>query len=303
MRQLSMLENLNILKDISISNIFLLILIIIMIILIIIFSSTNRMNVKRKRKFYISFYVIGISLIIIKFFKYISPMFDYMMNNFFDVFFFPNLAVYLAGIISVNVILWITTLNGKESRIIKIINSIVWAIIHYIFVVFLITVNNDKLDVLSQSSIYTNEKTLAIIEISSIIFVSWIMFLVIYNLIKKVIYKKKGLSVEQITVYSKKIAEKTVDNKIRMVEPPYFVRMISKNKPKVSKKEMSKECLAYEKALTLEDYKLVLQILKEEKEKEKHSVVVIPQKSVESQNKVIDQPKLSTLRDLYKSIS
>ena len=335
MKPLTMLENLNILKDIVTSSALYIVMIVIGLFLIMFISRTTRMNVKMKRKFYIMFYLIAVVALIGIYYKDLSNMFDYMMNNLFVILCFPNLASYLAAIIITNIILWITTLNGKEDTTTKIVNSSIFVILHYLMILLLITIHKNKLDIFSQSSIYTNEQAKALITISSVIFITWIIFTIIYKIVRKVIYNRKGMELNQVVVYTNEPVLAKEKNQIDFVEAPAFIRrgytpkpaiaptitkaepviipitkeeekkeVIVEEKPKEEKKVIkTKEMLAYEEALTLEDYKLLLNLLKAQKEKIKEQTRDVVISDEDRRQSMAVQSKLGELQDLYKSIS
>lgn len=279
MSNMSFLDKIKILGDvISSSNIFI-IAIVIFIILGFLFITTNKSNYKSSRKVYILMYLAIILVIFITYNSSLSKMFDYMMNNFFIVVYFPNLAIYLAAIIATNIITWISIFDFKNSKILKIINVVVFCIIHYLLVLILNIITEKGLDVFTQTSIYGNKQVLALIELTSTIFVVWIIFLIVYKLIKKWLVKEsQSLSIET----------KNVLNDINKLECPYTVKgTIKKEKPK------SQTPTIYDNLLTLDDYKLLLNILKEQKLKQQEEVV-----KIESD----EQSKFMELQALYKSI-
>ena len=332
MKPVTLIENLNIIKDMISSSTLFIVLLAIACFVIMFISRTTRINAKIKRKIYIGVYLVGSISLIALYYKSLSTMFDYMMNNLFVIFCFPNLACYLASLIVVNIVLWITTLNGKEDTTTKVVNSSVFVILHYLLILFLITASKEKLDLFSQNSIYGNDQAVAIIEISSMLFILWVVFTIIYKIVRTVIYKRKGMELNQVVVYTTQ--EETVEEKeekIRMVEAPAFIRrgytpkpaiaptitkaepvIIPLDKPNTIEVEAkveeepkvikTKEQLAYEEALTLEDYKLLLNLLKAEKEKMKERTrdVVIEDNRKRERN---IESRLGELQDLYKSVS
>ncbi len=332
MKPVTLIDNLNIIKDMVSSSTLFIVLLAISCFAIMFISRTTRINAKIKSKIYIGVYLVAVISLIALYYKSLSTMFDYMMNNLFVIFCFPNLACYLASLIVLNVVLWITTLNGKEDTITKVVNSSVFVILHYLLILLLITANKEKLDLFSQNSIYGNDKEVAIIEISSMIFILWITFTIIYKLVRTVIYKRKGMELNQVVVYTSEpdiVEEK--EEKIRMVEAPAFIRrgytpkpaiaptitkaepvIIPLDKPNTIEVEAkveeepkvikTKEQLAYEEALTLEDYKLLLNLLKAEKEKMKERTRDVVIKDDRKRERNIES-RLGELQDLYKSVS
>jgi len=279
MSNMSFLDKIKILGDvISSSNIFI-IAIVIFIILGFLFATTNKSNYKSSRKVYILMYLAIISIIFITYNSSLSKMFDYMMNNFFIAVYFPNLAIYLAAIIATNIITWVSIFNFKNSKIIKVINVVVFCIIHYLLVLILNIITDKGLDVFTQTSIYGNKQLLALIELTSTLFVVWIIFLVVYKLIKKWLEKQSESSVTE---------NKTILNDINKLESPSTVKgTIKKEKQKVQAP------IIYDNLLTLDDYKLLLNILKEQKQRQQEEL---------ARNESDEQSKFMELQALYKSI-
>ena len=130
-----------------------------------------------------------------------------MMNNFFIAIYFPNLAIYLAAIITVNIIFLVSVFKNNISRFIKNLNIIVFAIMNYLLALILNVVHSNKLDVFTQTSVYGNKEAQALIELSSTIFLIWIFFLVVYKMI--MIYQGKmnpvdAYRVEKVVVEKRK---------------------------------------------------------------------------------------------------
>lgn len=191
MSRLSLLDKLKILGDVvSSSNIFV-VAIVIMVSLGIILIATSIKTKKTNRVIYIAIYgsIIIVSLIFYR--EELFNMFDYMMNNFFIAIYFPNLAIYFAAIIATNVILCISIFNKKISKLIKTVNIVMFCIIHYLLFLTINIVIKSKLDIFSQVSIYQNKNALALIELSSTVFITWILFLIIYKIIRFYQQKKE----------------------------------------------------------------------------------------------------------------
>ena len=68
------------------------------------------------------------------------------MNNFFIVLYFPNIAVYLAAIIIANIILLVSVFGFKTPKLVKTINVIVYAIIHYLLALVLNVITKNEIN-------------------------------------------------------------------------------------------------------------------------------------------------------------
>lgn len=247
--------------------------------------STNNKKSKKMKNIFLMIYLFIIGSIIYMYHTNLANMFDYMMNNLFIVIYFPNLAVYLAAIITTNIIMWISIFSNKTPNFIKNINVALYSMITYLLILILNVIKENKLDVFTQSSVYGNATAQALIELSSILFIIWIAFLTIYKIIKTIIVRSKEISVQQKV--ERQVIERKAPKPYRQIQPPYIVKA-NMNTIKVEKNESQK----YDDLLTLDDYKLLLNILREQKEKE--------QREKDRQARIDkEQAKFRELQSLY----
>ena len=184
MSKLSLLDKLKVLGDVTSSSGLFIIAIIILIALAILLITTSTKTKKISKSICIIIYS---AIIIISFLFYreeLFELFDYMMNNFFIAIYFPNLAIYFAAVVITNIILWISVFNRKINKWIRTINTIMFCVIHYLLILIINIMVTNKLDIYDQTSIYQNQNAQAMIELSSTIFIVWILFLAIYKLIR-----------------------------------------------------------------------------------------------------------------------
>ncbi len=228
MANTTILEKLKIIYEVSASSKIFIAVIAFIGILAIIALTTNKRNIKRIKNLYATLYLGIAALIIILFHDSLGKMFDYMMNNFFIAVYFPNVAIYLAAIIITNIILCCTIFNLKTSKLIKTINITAYSIIHYLLALVLSIIKNNELDVFEQTSIYGNKSAQALIELSSAIFMVWLVFLTFYKIIRH--YQLKG---EKEPLKSKVIVKKVrklPDNIIKVQAPVYVQARPKKEK-------------------------------------------------------------------------
>ena len=291
MSKLSFVDKIKIFIEVSKSSYLYLLVAAILIGLGIVFLTTNRTNAERNKKIYIICSIFIMSLLIIFYHGPLGNIFDYMMNNLFVAIYFPNLAIYLAAIIAMNVIVWISIFNFKTSEIIKRVNIIIYILMNYLLALILNIINSNKLDVFKQSSVYKNNNATALIELSSLLFIIWIIFLVLYKIILIYVRKDYKPMVKKVIVRTK---EKILpDNYKPITVPQYIYGSISKQAQKEQNKlnpiseiekiylETPKETTMQlnnrltediEDKLTLEDYKLLLKMLKEQKKNKKTKI-------------------------------
>ena len=269
MSKISLVEKWGILLEVTKSSYWFLLIIALLSILGIMLLNTNKKTKNRNKIIYIAFSSIIVVLVIIMYHGPITNIFDYMMNNFFIAIYFPNLAIYFAALIIMNIILWISLFHKKTSDIIKKTNIIVYILMNYLLILILSIINKENLDVFTQSSVYNNKNATALIELSSLLFIVWIIFLIIYKVILNYLTKDEKEKIKKIIVT--KAVKILPDNFEPIHVPNYSYGNMSKKKKEISEKEYQenkKLTQKFENLLTVDDYKLLLKILKEQKEKE-----------------------------------
>lgn len=312
MSKLSFLDKLRILFDLSKSSVLYLIILIALISLGIVLISNNRKNEKRNKTIYISISVFILFTLIIMYHSSLGNMFQYMMENFFVVLYFPNLAIYLSALIATNIILWISIFSYKSSKQIKTLNTIVYIIMNYLLALLLNVINKNNLDIFTKKSVYTNENATALIELSSTLFFTWIIFLIIYKII--LIYLRKDYKPKVKKILIKKRVKKLPENFLPVTSPSYIYGeapkkpVVEQEKPVMIKENINNEVNEYEKMLTLDDYKRVLKLLQSQTEKKKQETAI--RKDLEIEQKKYDdlikkqhkneQAKYEELLNLYR---
>lgn len=301
MSKLSFIDKLSLFFEVAKSSIWTILILLILLVLVYMFSSTNKKTIKRNKMIYIVFSLLVLIILLISYLPSIGKIFDNMINNLFIIIYFPNLAVYFAAILTTSIILWVSIFSYKTSNLIKRINLVMYLIINYLFALLLYVINTDRLNIFNTKSIYSNKEATALIELTSIIFVIWIIFLVIYKLI--LIYLRRDYRPKVKKVIIKKEVKKLPENYLS-IKAPSIVHIskptmnektyIEIDVPKVvygSIPKNNKLLKIYDEMLTIEDYKLLLKLLKEK------------QKEVKKQPKEeFVQPDLSELDRLYRSI-
>lgn len=281
MSKMTFMDKLSVLLNVSLSSKLFIALFILLIIIGLVLIKNNNNDVQKNKKIYLMITIFISALVIFTFNTSLAKMFDYMMNNLFIIVYFPNIAIYLAAIIATNVILFVSIFSNKTSKVIKNINIIVYTIINYLLVLLLFTVNKSGLDLFSQSSIYQNESATALIELTSILFIIWVVFLVLYKLILSYLSKddeisedtarirKKILMEEQRKIFNEKRELEREKEELRKAQEEMTTPVVVREE---TPKQMSREeymMKQFDQMLTLNDYKVLLNVLKEHRDKEK----------------------------------
>lgn len=320
MNELSLIEKFKIVFELTKSNIFYPIIIAFLLIISFLFVTTNKNNAKESKKVYGSLYAILMIIILIKYATSLKTMTDYMMNNLFIVFYFPNIAVYLSAIFITNIIMWLSMFKSSTKTMIKIINATIFSVIHYILLLILGIITTKKIDVFNQKALYANHNIHALIELSSNIFIIWIIFLILYKIIYTYLESKKEQKIyDNQSFITEKVqkaeTERTVTinlpNSITEIKAPYLVkREMSKTKIVYQLPKQMENTAIYEQMLTLDDYKLLISLLKEQKEKGVTTIIKqvnqkrepeIKEKNIQQNKNNKNENSLSELMKLYKS--
>lgn len=202
--------------------------------------------------------------------------------------------------------MWISLFNYKTTPIIKKVNIVIYIIMNYLLCLILYTINTNKLDIFTQNSVYGNTNAAALIELSSIIFLVWIIFLIIYKCF--LIYLRKDYKPKVKKVIVKRKVKKLPEN-FEPKEVPVYIYGKSPIKETLPYSTSNDEIRKYEQLFTIDDYKLLLRMLKEQKEKERQEAEKLRiQKEREKmeQEKLQEQhseiAKFTELEELYRSI-
>ena len=285
MRDLSLITKLQTVFDLITSRNLYLMILVLLVFLTIIFITTNGSNRKQSKKAYILLYLAGFIFIAFQYGGSILTLIDYAINEVFITYYFPNIVIYLIMLIITNVILWKTIFNDKVNFKLKVINSAAFAIIMYLFILAVSSINNLNLDVFNITELYSSNQVRSLLELSMFIFVFWVVVLLIYYLIRRYQYKHNLIQVESFTNYNI-INDFDIKEAYKVPKTTLLVE-----EPKKEEKVEPNSINILGQEFTLDEYKVMLKILKEEKEK----------KNKKEQETVEENP-LTELNKLYQSI-
>ena len=262
---MSFFDHVKVLIDVVASSPFFLLILFVIIVLALLFITMKKKNQMETKQVFLLIWVIGLLVLLLQYGSSIGSLFDYFMNHVFVLIYFPNLAVYFLALVVSNVVMWKGLFGKKIDFVLKVVNSIAYFVIHYLFILLLSLITDYQLDIFSQSSIYQNSEVFSLIELSSAVFVVWMFFLLGYHCITKYLNKKKKID-------NKKISDGSNCSKKRESLP---------NQPITTTQVKSND-----EIFTLEEYRLLSFLLKEQQKK--------------SQD--VDQKELAQLQALFKRL-
>lgn len=188
MTETTLMDKINIIFNMSKNPKMIIILISLFVIFIGLMILAITMNKKNASKIRSIVFIIGVSFtfsIIFTYFNQVRTLFDFMINNIFINIYFPNITIYCLTIIITNIIIFTNLFSIKTPKLLKSINIIMYCIIHYLMILILNVIDVNEINIFAQNSLYGNEEAQALIETSTCIFIIWIIFLIIYLLIRK----------------------------------------------------------------------------------------------------------------------
>lgn len=253
MLQLTLLEKLKILLDLILASPFFIFLLIFTILVFVILLDSKNYKKRQVQRYIFGIYLLVFIAVIIKHHSSFLSILDYLMNNVFVIFYFPNIAIYAAMIIIINIIM-LKSIFSKKDKVIRTLNMASYSLIMYLMLLVVYTITTENIDVYNELSMYTNSTILTLVELSNIIFVIWMVLLLINKVLD--FLETKGIKTKSriITTNDKEIV--TVEKEIIREVPIEVIKEVPVEVEKVIYKEKQEEMF------TKEEYLIMLNILK-----------------------------------------
>ncbi len=290
MSSMSFPDKLRVILDLTTSSALFIGIVLFMILITYLLITTSDKNIKKKRKFYITIYIIVLGLIIFFYHSSLLKIFDSMIDNIFMILYFPNIAAYLFAMIVTNIILWTSILNVKINKVVKVVDCCIFTILHYLLILILNIISTNKLDVFNQTELYSNNDIVALIELSSSLFTIWIIFLIVYNLFLNYLTKQKQplkVKTEVKEIIKEVTKEPLLPKNITVIPAPLVAEI------PVTIKENNTNI--YDQMLSLDDYKIVIDILKKQRSNKKE---IIKTPEITEIDSILNNSNLSTIESI-----
>lgn len=259
MIRMSLMEKLEMLKDIIMSNSYTFIIGISFIVIAIILFNTKKLDRDMLIKSCIGIYVIMFIFTILEFNKEFYGIIDYLINNVFFNLLFPSIATYAVTIIISNIIIVKSIFDKRTKKLVRKINILVYCFLSLILFLVLNFIQANNIDVYSSMAVYSNKELFVLIELNMGIFLTWIIGLIIYNIFKKKL--KADFALEPVNT---KIEVLEVEKeKIEVMDSFESFRKPLEEKIEQNETKLNVSLNDYVKEFTLEEYKLLSKMLKE----------------------------------------
>ena len=145
-------------------------------------------NTKQTKILYICIMILILVYGLFEYYKPLLNILDIYITYIFKLTYFPSIIDYFSMII-ITIIVEIYSIK-KLNSVQKNINIWISIIIELLFIINIIALNNINIDLNNITSIYENDLLLSIFQISSIIFMIWIIYNLLTYLIKSFLNKR-----------------------------------------------------------------------------------------------------------------
>lgn len=256
MGPLSFIEKIQMVGNLIVSSPLYSVALLVILFLLYLFITTNGSNKKESRKAYMLIYLAACVFFAFQYGNSFLSLIDYTVNQMFITYYFPNIVIYLLILVVTNVILWKTIFSDTIAKSVKLLNSSVFGVIIYLFILVLSLINELKLDVFNLEELYSSTQVRSIMELSMMVFTVWVCVLVVYKLIRKHQHKKNVFRVDEVSGYEI-VNHRNYDSCINMNSRTKFIEPVVEPVKQENHPEL----------FTLYEYKMLSKILKEEKVK------------------------------------
>lgn len=192
-------------------------------------------------------------------------IYNSIIDKIFMNFYFPSVEVYLFILLFMFVVLFVSIFNIKMKKSYKITNIIAFFSFFYLFLMLVNIIVTNNLNIFDINSIYTNKEAVAILELSTLVYVLWLITLLIISISNTVcvyiLNKKKKVKQnvgDSIEALRQEAYTNNVDNSyVPMTDFGYSFNEDVDNNILVEQNEKDN------KDYTLQDYKVFNSMLKQ----------------------------------------
>ena len=259
MSYMNMIEKLQIFMNLITSSQLLMGTIVLVLLIILLFINKQI----SKKKLFIIVLLINIGAFLLLLFKYSDQLiriYNEIIDKIFMNIYFPSVEVYLFILLFMLITLIVSIVNIKMKKSYKTINIISFFMLFYLFLMITYIVVTNKIDIFNPESIYTNKDVVAILELSTVVYILWIFVILIIS-ISNTIYEYVKLK------HTVKINSEVVDSVNELRNTAYETLNIENSMDDIQLPiesfEDGNQVAVEKKVYTLEEYKLFSQMLKQ----------------------------------------
>lgn len=175
MENFSLVEKLKILMNLVLSSPLFLFCIMLAIALLIFFVINMKSNKKSNSWIFLSIILFIVLVLLIVY----NDIFLSIINDFLDAIFmalyFPNLSIYVSMLIISNFTVIYSLFSKNSSKTNKTVNIVNTLILDVFLILIVDTVSKNDIDINNSLKVYSNTTLMVLLELSTAIFISWIL--------------------------------------------------------------------------------------------------------------------------------
>lgn len=175
MNDYSLVEKFNILMDIIVSSPLFLFCGMFATILFIYFLICIKKEKKVNKWIFISIWIVLGLIILINYNSIVLNLIDSLFDAIFMALYFPNIIIYFIIVFISNFSFIYSLVNKKVDKKHKIINFINALIVNLFLILIVDLIKKGNINIYDQIDIYTNSNLLVLLQMSSALFVSWLL--------------------------------------------------------------------------------------------------------------------------------
>ena len=196
MKYIELPEKISILVNLILESKILIVALMAILILTFMFVNKNISKIKYFILMTLSL-IAALAMTIITNTKTLFTTFDNIINNVFMNIYFPSVEFYIFMLVFMLFFTLNSIINVKVRKANKINNILMFFITFFLFISFLITIASNNIDIFNKSSIYTNQNAIVLLQLSTSIFVLWLLISLIIYIINVIVDRIELSDVKQ----------------------------------------------------------------------------------------------------------
>lgn len=186
----------------------------------------------------------------------ITISFNDVINNIFMGIYFPSVEIYISILIIMLIAVVNAFVNKKMGNGYKINNIVMFFTLVFLFISFLLTISDNRIDVFNKESIYTNVNCLVLLQLSTMVFIFWLIISLIIYLVNFISNK---INPDSKVVVEEKVNNEIFDKQIVIENDELVIDDIPKVEDDVI---IEQPVIVKEEKFSLNDYKVFNRMLK-----------------------------------------
>ncbi len=163
-------------------------------VILILTISALIINVKVKSqapKYIAAIVYIGMTILVLaRYGHYVLTFNDSIVEKFFKAFYFPNLVVYISMLVISLLLMLVNIIDKNFSLFAKIINSVAFFLIWFLFILLVDTVKKTELNFYDVKELYSDQTVMILLQASTAIFAVWTSIVIIDIAVRKIAEKR-----------------------------------------------------------------------------------------------------------------